>query len=715
MHQAGELGQACALYQQVLARDEANDEALHLLGVLYHQQGDHPRAAALIGQAVALKPNVPAYHANLAEAYRAVGQFEQAAGCCRAALSLSPDYPAALVNLGLALQGLGRREEAADHYRRALQLRPEFAAAHNNLGDVLRALGLHEQALAHFRLAVKHDPRLATARSKLGQILLDRGQLVEALAHSHDAVRVQPDLAPLHHNLGNVLLELGRYAEARVSYREAIQRDPNLAKTHAHLGLALLRDGRSADAFACLLRAIELDPADAGFPEILGDLHMERREFARAIASYERALALAMEARPVLHLALGRALQEDGRLAEAGEQYQSALRLQPSSAAVQNYLGGFHEERGELAEAEAAYRRALRLEPSFVFPLARVATLLGGKLPAGDFAALEEKAADARLAPEPRGRLLFALAHVLDARGEYAWAARSLREANAVTLESRRGRFDYVPADHERFVETISTFLGPGFFARTAGLGSGSRRPVFVFGLPRSDTTLIEQVLASHARVHGAGELMLGRQSFEAMPRLMGLDLHPMECVPHLHATSIRRLAELHLDWLRASSAQGAEHVIDKMPDNYLYLGFLATLFPRAVFIHCRRDIRDVAVSCWMTDFRSMSWPCDLTQITSRFQQYRRLMGDWRAVLAVPIHHVDYEETVSDLETVARRLLAAIGLEWEPACLEFHRNRRPVCTSSLIQVRQPVHKGSVARWKNYETELADFFATLPPV
>lgn len=156
-----------------------------------------------------------------------------------------------------------------------------------------------------------------------------------------------------------------------------------------------------------------------------------------------------------------------------------------------------------------------------------------------------------------------------------------------------------------------------------------------------------------------------------------------------------------------------AARVGDKMPENYVHLGLLATLLPNAVFIHCRRDLRDVAVSCWITGFRSVHWTNDTQHIAARFQQYDRLMKHWRAVLPAAIHEVDYEETVDDVEGVARRLLAACGLEWEPACLEFHGTKRPVRTASFSQVRQPVYRGSVGRWKNYETELADLFAALP--
>ena len=259
----------------------------------------------------------------------------------------------------------------------------------------------------------------------------------------------------------------------------------------------------------------------------------------------------------------------------------------------------------------------------------------------------------------------------------------------------------------------IKTF-DAGFFARVAGSGHGSRRPVFVFGLPRSGTTLIEQMLASHSRLHGAGELRLARQTFEAIPGVRGPDraadrVHPpprRPGPPHAWPSSTSSGS-------RALAGDRPDRVADKMPDNYMYLGLMAAVFPDATFIHCRRDLRDIAVSCWMTDFRSIRWANDLEHIASRFQQYRRLMDHWQAVLPAPIHHVDYEETVEDLEAVARRLIAACGLDWEPACLEFHRNERPIRTASVTQVRQPVYKRSVARWKNYEASLGEMFAALP--
>ena len=234
------------------------------------------------------------------------------------------------------------------------------------------------------------------------------------------------------------------------------------------------------------------------------------------------------------------------------------------------------------------------------------------KLPEADLAALEERLKDDKLAESPRGRLLFALAHALDGKGEYARAAECLRESNALTLETNRTRRDYA-ADRSRAIRRRPAARRSiaDFFARLAGAGSESRRPVFVFGLPRSGTTLVEQVLASHSQVHGAGELRLARRSFEAIPGVLGRTGPPRDCVPFLDHAAVVRLAETHLERLAAIDGGRSARIVDKMPDNYMYIGLLSIMFPRAVFIHCRRDLRDIAVSCWMTDFRSIRWSND--------------------------------------------------------------------------------------------------------
>lgn len=718
LHRAGQLSAAAQLYQQILLAEADNPEALHLLGVLRLQQGDPAKAVELVARAVALEPSVPAFHANLAEAYRTQGQLERALGCCRTALQLFPDYPEALHNLGVVLHGLGRHAESIEPLRRAVELQPDFAAAHNALGMSQRELGNIDEAMAHFQQAVALQPEYAPARTNLGLMLLDRDQKEEALAHCQEAARLLPNVAAMHHNLGNALRLLERPVDARAAYLEALRLDPNLSRSQAHLGLVLQKEGKLDDALPWLKRAVELEPENADYWTWLADLHDQREDSLEALHAWEKVVILAPE-RAEAHGSLGWALQEEGRLKEAEEQFLLAQKLEPTAGGPHVSLGGLHEERGELDRAEAAFREALRLQPTFAVPYARLATLLRGKLPEVDLAALEERLADPDLPAVPRARLLFGLAHVLDAKGDFARAAEYTRQGNALALEQAKGRRDYDPNRHEEFVGKLMRAFDADFFQRTAGGGSPTRRPVFVFGLPRSGTTLVEQILSSHADVHGAGELNLARRSFDSIPATLGESVAPIECIGRLHADSLRRLAEQHEGWLFEKRSPPSTHVggsperiVDKMPDNYLYLGFLAALFPQATFIHCRRDLRDVAVSCWMTDFRSIRWANDPALIAGRFLQYQRLMEHWRAVLPIPLCEVNYEDTVADLEGVARRLLAACGLEWDPACLEYHRTRRNVRTASVTQVRQPIYRQSVARWKNYENALAELFAAM---
>jgi tetratricopeptide (TPR) repeat protein len=716
LHQAGKLDAALALFAKIVAREPANAPALHWLGYIHNQRGEFRRAVDPLKKAIVERPGAPMFHLTLAESFRNLGELKRAAGCCRTALKLSPDYPEALCTLGLVLQALGRPDEAVDLFQRAVELRPDFAQARRDLAMVLRELGRHDEALEHVRAAVASAPRYAAARSGLSLVLLDQGQTEEALIQAYEAVQLQPDISIYQHNLGLALQHARRWSEARGAYLEALRLDPELAHTHLQIGMTLKAEGQLAEAEPWFTQATHLEPENPRFWEQLAELQMERQEHAAAVLCWERAISLAAHERPGPYISLGWALQEEGRLSEAAEQYQTALRMQPEAALAQVNLGGIHEELGEMDRAESAYRAAIGTAPRFGLAHARLATLLRDRIPDVDRAALEERLADPETNPSARARLLFALGIVLDTRREYARAAECARLANALNMEQARGPRSYAPEMHVEYVEAIIRGFTPELFTQVAGGGLDDFRPVFVFGLPRSGTTLIEQVLSSHSRIHGAGELRFTRDSFDSIPLAVDCPGPALHCIDRLTPTAVRRLAEQHRDRLQQLvDTRRALGIVDKMPDNYIYLGLLCSMFPQAVFIHCRRDLRDIAVSCWMTDFRpeNIPWASDPRYMCSRFEQYLRLMDHWRAALPVPIHAVNYEETVADLETVTRSLLAACGLEYEPGCLEFHRSQRRVKTASIGQVRQPLYSHSVARWRNYERELDDLFRAIP--
>ena len=639
---------------------------------IQHQQAGRLQAAEQIyRQVLTVVPRQAEVHNNLGIVLDDLGQTDDAVACYRRAVELKPDYAAAHSNLGNALRKQGKTAEAAACYRRAVEFRPDFAAAHYNLGIACRDQGNLDDAIASYRRAIELKPEFAEAHYNLGDAMKNLARLDEAVANYQRAVELKPGYAEAHNNLGIALSDLGRLDEAIASYRRALDLRPDYAEALSNLSIALKHKGRVDAAIACCRRAIELKPS-----------------FAEA------------------HNNLGIALAGEGKLDEAVDCYRRTLELKPDHAEAYGNLGVALEEQGDLAGAEASFRAALRHNPRFALAHGRLAELLRGKLPESDLASLRGLLHEGNLPDSQRLLLHFGLAQVLDARGEYAAAASEVDQANALQLDEWRRRGEqYHPETQESFVSRMIAACTPDFFARVRGLGLEGPEgeiPVFIVGLPRSGTTLAEQILAGHPQVHAAGEITLARDSLAELDA--GLE--------SLDRSSAARLAARHLERLRVLSPAAAR-IVDKLPDNYLLLGLLAAIFPRAKFIHCRRDLRNVAVSCWMTRFRDVRWANDPADIGSRFQQYLRLMEHWRKVLPVPLLELNYEETVADLEGVARRLVSWCGLAWEPGCLEFHRARRPVTTASLVQVRQPIFATSVGRWHHYAPYLTTLLAAIP--
>jgi hypothetical protein len=342
--------------------------------------------------------------------------------------------------------------------------------------------------------------------------------------------------------------------------------------------------------------------------------------------------------------------------------------------------------------------------------LGRMAIILRDRLPEDDLLLMRQLSSEPDLGDEGRAALEFGMAQVLDARGQYGQAAEHLGEANVARLAAlKKRKRDYNPLKYRSFINNVLEAFTPQFFARVSGFGVETELPVFIVGLPRSGTTLVEQILASHRLVFGAGELRYCDETFQSLPKVMGRNGTPFQCLSDLDPGTTRYLAQRHVDRLRALD-QGALRIVDKMPENYHCLGLIRVLFPQARIIHCRRDLRDVALSCWMTNFTAMPWTCDPDYLISHFEEYARLMDHWRKVLPSPPLDVDYEDLVEDTEGVACRIVAWCGLEWEPGCLRFYETRRPVRTASAAQVRRPIYKSSVGRWKNYEEPLGDLFS-----
>ena len=306
----------------------------------------------------------------------------------------------------------------------------------------------------------------------------------------------------------------------------------------------------------------------------------------------------------------------------------------------------------------------------------------------------------------------FGLAQVLDARNEFERAAELTIHANGLQLADFRNRgLVYDHQAHHTIINQVMAAFSTPFFERVRGFGLETERPVFIVGLPRSGTSLTEQILASHPRVFGAGELKLARDVLETLRGSIDRGETPLVSLEYLDRESTRQLAGHYLNKL-AELNDSADRVVDKMPDNTIYLGLIATLFPRAKLIVCRRDVRDVALSCWMTNFRDVRWACDPDQIAARIEEHERLMEHWRQVLPVPMLEVDYEAMVTDIEKWAQRLWPGAAWSGSRSAWSFTKPCARCGTSSVAQVRQPVYTSSVGRWKNYEQSLKSLLANL---
>jgi tetratricopeptide (TPR) repeat protein len=702
-HQAGRFDQAESLYRQILASNPGQADALHLLGVLTHQRGRHAQAAELIERAIGVRPGEAVFHSNLAEVYRALGDPLRAEARCRQALALAPGNPETLNILGLVLQQAGRLDEAVATFKSLIAARPSWPPPYVHLGALLRQRGSPDEAMALWRDGVRRSGDRGL-RLQLASLLLERDYAEEAVQHFQEVDRQEPNNPAVLMNLGNALTALGRRDEARSLYRRVIVLAPQMSQPYAHLGLLDEAEARWGSALAWFDEAARQQPADPGHGCHAATALHEMGRTDEAVARVREVIRIYPEHAPAYNT-LGYLLQDRGELPAARAAYQHAIQLKPDYADAFRGLGLLLLESGETGQALTALREALRHDPDHPEALGDLGVALRERLAAEEEAACERVLSGGRLTGRRRAGLQYGLAQVMDGRGHYNRAAELAREANDYLREEARHRGrGYDPAEHHAHVDKLIGTYSSAHFERVREWGSDSELPVFVVGLPRSGTSLVEQILASHPQVHGAGELDRISELNRSLPGLVGRQAPAVECVDELTREHVEALAGRYLSHVRGLHPS-ASRIIDKMPDNYLLVGLIATLFRRARIIHTRRDVRDTGLSCWLTHFRSVIWACDLRHIGERIREYLRLMEHWRGVLPERIFEIDYEEIVADVESAARRLAAWCGLEWDPACLAFHATRRVVRTASMAQVREPIYARSVGRWRHYRAHL----------
>lgn len=607
----------------------------------------------------------------------------------------------------IGLMNSGRYADALPLLKKMCKTTPKDGSAWLLLGIAQGALGAYRDAVESLRRSIRLRPGQPEAHYFLGNALYSQGRLTEACSVLQRAIDLKPDYWEAHSAMARALQQDGKPEPAIGSYRKAIAINPANHELHANLGLAWKAIGKNSEALASLQEAARLRPDSAEVLFNIGNLHHGQRELDKAEGCYRKA----MRVNPGwirAHLALARILLLQGEVDAALGICRTAHDLHPGNEEVVAMEAGILEQAGDLDGARDSLQALLDAGSSNASALvtwARLAAHLDNH--AGVIALLEDRLGAIAYDREDARKLHFALADTYDAVADYDQAFRHYQAGNAL----KTGKFN---ADEwSRTIETTIRFFSRDFLANAGCARAPSRLPVFIIGMPRTGSTLLEQILDRHSAIYGAGELPDIKNLVLSLPgRLASSDVPYPECLTALNQTSIDQIASGHLQRL-AGLAEKAARVIDKMPGNYLHLGLIQILFPGATLLHTLRDPVDTCLSCFTRDLGGgASFSADLTSLGTFYNQYRRLMAHWQDVLTLPIQPVRYEALVGDPETIIRGVLVQCGLDWEAGCLQHRDSQRVVMTPSYGQVRKPLYKDSVNKWHHYEAHLAPLLESL---
>jgi tetratricopeptide (TPR) repeat protein len=633
------------------------------------RSGMHVQAANLYRDVLKDAPEAHDVRHQFAVLLATSGHPQEAAKQFRQILKANPTHAATHANLANVLTEDGQYDEAITEFRRALALDPGLLWAHAHLGSALRLTGKAEEAIAHFRQALDMDKKNAFAFNGMGVAYRDLDDIPRALECLEHAVGLAPQNADFRINFGATLNRAQIPDLAVEQFYKAAELQPNRLEAIVMLGETLSELRRFDDAKECLDRALTLHPEMSELSERRGFVFLEMGDTGHALADFDSVLQQYPQ-RPMALLGAGRTHMEAGHSKEASATLEKLVELYPDTGTGYFYL---------------AASRKFRPDDPVIPQLKKLADKTGS----------EDKASIA---------LNFALGKIYDDCKQWDEAFAYYAQGNRL----RNEEYQYQPGQEEARIDDLISVFNHALFEKHRACGAESNLPVLIVGMPRSGTTLTEQIISSHRLVAGAGEVVFWSKASQSMPYTLKTSLPYPQCMEQIVPEKAAEVADRYVNLLLKIAGPGTSpvRITDKFPHNFLNLGLIALLFPNSPIIHCKRNAMDNCLSIFFQHFGGRHpYAYDLANLGHHYRQYERLMAHWHAVLPGRILDINYEDTIADPEYWSRKLIEHVKLGWDDACLAPHKQERTVKTASHWQVRQPIYKTSVQRWKNYEKHL----------
>lgn len=718
----GNVEEASPLIDKLLNEFPSAPEPYYFSGLRALLGGDNAQARDALVQALSFDSDNASVRMNLGVAYQRLGDFEQAVEHMSAAISLAPDNLQARINLGSCHVECRAWRPARETFLEAIKVHGKNATCVCGLADVERGVGNWRRAQQLYEQALELVPDHANALKNLSIVLLllqENDQVVEL---SRKAVSDDPDNLDAYVSLGKALVAQEKYEEAMDVFAAAFERDSNHVDIIVQIASNFSVIGDFPEASSWFNRALELAPdngeAIIGMAKVMGDGDMHLQGL-KLLEEKEALLSHTSQ-----FWATRAELQwDEGDADDALESLSKAREIAPQQIGLYCRVGHILSSSGRIDEAERSYLQALEQQPNSVAAISGLATIKKNSL-ADEYVERAHILLDNKQLPDGnKASLHNALSYYYYGQKNHELAAQQMAAANHYQWisKSRQG-WRYDPNDYRNTIKNLKQDYTPEAVEHHRAFGNPSTLPVFIVGMPRSGTTLTEQILARHPAVLGVGERNFAGTALSAYQNLyaqkfkMPLEVAIRKCIAEPDSEVLEMVAQEYLralnDQIEKSGKPDIQYVVDKMPDNYQNVGWLKLLFPNAHIIHARRDMRDVAMSCWQTQFGSIRWACNTEHLVARFECYADLMEHWKAVFPDGYLEADYESLVADQEEGSRRLIQFIGLPWDDICLKFYESDRLVRTASITQVRQPIYKSSVAKWAPYEELIPELIKPL---